>query len=119
MQQRREGQPFWLCWRWANTMKENLSFVIRSAFLERVPKDHLRKKNRTDEALIRLCLTEIDLVKYMERVPIEKIVLEANYVRFTIHVVHNGQPLRVTFSAEGHAKSNNIYFWVLAIQPLR
>ena len=115
----REGQPFRRCWRWANKMKLNLSFVIRKAFLERVPRDRLRKKNRAADMMERLSLTEENLLKYMERIPIEQIILGEGYVQFVIYPTHNGKQLRIACSGESHIKSNNIFFWVLDVQILR
>jgi len=45
VQQRREGQPFWLCWRWANTMMNcQLTMKEHGSWIKQL----LAKKSRMD-----------------------------------------------------------------------
>ncbi|MCL6445093.1 MAG: hypothetical protein K6T83_16840 [Alicyclobacillus sp.] len=99
-------------------MRQNITSLIREAFLERVPRDGLKHTQAAEAAMNRFQLYDADLLKYMRYVQIEAVRIEDNRLRFEICPIHRGQRLRVTCAAEGHEKSNNVYFWVLSVKLL-
>ncbi|MHB1685202.1 MAG: hypothetical protein ACYCYO_20750 [Bacilli bacterium] len=95
-------------------MQKNTAYLIRQAFVERVPLDRLKKTKKEKEAVQRYRLTDDDLVKHMHHAAIRDVRMTEIEAWFAIEVQHEGQPLTVGFSATKN-KKGNLVFWIRSI----
>jgi hypothetical protein len=92
------GNPFGNCNERAQNMKQNLTHIIRDAFLERVPIDGVKAETHdVKNTLIHKGLTDDILIHYMQQYPLLDIRFVNKYLFYTLRIMHKKQILWIEF----------------------
>ncbi len=82
-------------------MKQNMTYIIREAFLDRVPKDGVKTdSSHVKRQLLHLGLTDDVFMQSMRQYPATDIRFYGRGVRYTLRVVHQGRVIWLDFQAE-------------------